>query len=85
MALGFPDYTVNEMVTRSLANVTMSSVRMNQYTRVDGHPRLVTILSKIYTNLTERSIDPESEILITAGAHDAIYSAIFAHINPGDE
>ncbi|RWS18336.1 Kynurenine--oxoglutarate transaminase 3-like protein, partial [Leptotrombidium deliense] len=85
MALGFPDYTVNEMVTQSLSNATLSSVLMNQYTRVGGHPRLVTILSNIYTKLTENSINPESEVLITVGAHDAIYSAIFAHINPGDE
>ncbi|RWS05700.1 kynurenine--oxoglutarate transaminase 3-like isoform X1, partial [Leptotrombidium deliense] len=43
------------------------------------------MLSKLYTNLTKHSINPESEILITVGGHDAIYCAIFAHINPGDE
>ncbi|RWS19108.1 Kynurenine--oxoglutarate transaminase 3-like protein, partial [Leptotrombidium deliense] len=85
MAIGFPDYIVNEMVTQSLSNVTLSSVLMNQYTREAGHPRLVTILSKIYTNLTERSINPNSEILITVGGHDAIFCSIFAHVNPGDE
>ncbi|RWS21634.1 Kynurenine--oxoglutarate transaminase 3-like protein, partial [Leptotrombidium deliense] len=85
LALGHADYTVDETITNALSIATISSVEMNQYTRQAGHPRLVNILAKIYSNLTGRSINSSTEILITVGGYEAIFCAIYGHVNPGDE
>lgn len=50
-----------------------------------GHVRLVNALSKLYSNLIGRSINPTSEILVTVGAYEALYCAIQGHLEPGDE
>ncbi|RWS22584.1 Kynurenine--oxoglutarate transaminase 3-like protein [Leptotrombidium deliense] len=85
LALGFPDYIVHEVVTKALSSATLSSVIMNQYTRGAGHPRLTNILSKIYSKLTNHAINPQTDIVITVGGFEAIYCAIYSHVNPGDE
>lgn len=42
-------------------------------------------MGKLYSKLTNRSINPDTEILTTIGAFQAISSTILAHINEGDE
>lgn len=42
-------------------------------------------LSKLYSNLINREIDPLNEILITVGAYEALFCTIQSFINPGDE
>lgn len=46
---------------------------------------MVNVLSKLYSKLTNRPIDPLNEILITCGAYEAIFSAIAGHVQEGDE
>lgn len=50
-----------------------------------GHPRLVAALAKLYSQLVGRQLDPLNEILVTAGAYEALYSAINGHVDEGDE
>lgn len=45
-------------------------------TSLKGHERLVQALSDMYSQLINRKIDPFTEILITCGAYEALYSAI---------
>lgn len=52
---------------------------------LQGHPRLVQVLSTLYSKLVGRKIDPLNEILITSGAYEALYSAIQANVDTGDE
>lgn len=42
-------------------------------------------LSTLYTKLVGRKIDPFSEILVTTGAYEALYSIIQGHVDDGDE
>ena len=42
-------------------------------------------LSQFFKSQYEVSFDPEKEIIITAGSKIAIYMALLAVINPGDE
>lgn len=42
-------------------------------------------LSKLYSQLQARPIDPLKEMLITSGAYEALYSSIMALIDEGDE
>ncbi|XP_046910484.1 kynurenine aminotransferase isoform X2 [Dermatophagoides farinae] len=83
---GFPDFAAPEVVTQALAQATTSdNIFLNQYTRGFGHPRLVNALSKLYSQLQARPIDPLKEMLITSGAYEALYSSIMALIDEGDE
>lgn len=44
--------------------------------QLKGHPRLVQALSSLYSKLIDRKINPFTEILVTAGAFEALYSTI---------
>ncbi|XP_033229359.1 kynurenine--oxoglutarate transaminase 3 isoform X2 [Belonocnema kinseyi] len=83
---GFPDFYAPENVTKALAATTTSeNPLLNQYTRGFGHPRLVNAVAKLYSKILKRDLDPNNEVLITAGAYEALYDTIMGHTNPGDE
>uniref|UniRef100_A0A1B6C996 Aminotransferase class I/classII large domain-containing protein n=2 Tax=Clastoptera arizonana TaxID=38151 RepID=A0A1B6C996_9HEMI len=83
---GFPDFAAPENVTNSLAEIACgSNVLLHQYTRGFGHPRLIAALSKLYTQLIGQEINPQTEIVVTAGAYEALFSCIQGHTSPGDE
>ena len=52
---------------------------------IQGHPRLVNAIAKLYSKILQRDLDPNNEVLITMGATEAIYNSILGHTNPGDE
>ncbi|XP_024942705.1 kynurenine--oxoglutarate transaminase 3 isoform X2 [Cephus cinctus] len=83
---GFPDFYAPENVTKALAAAaTSENPLLNQYTRGFGHPRLVNALAKLYSKLLQRDLDPNNEILVTAGAYEALYATLQGHTSPGDE
>jgi len=83
---GFPDYAAPDYVTKALADVAQSNnCLLQQYTRGFGHPRLVQALSKLYSQLIGREINPQTEILVTSGAYEALFSSIIGHVDEGDE
>jgi len=45
----------------------------------------VNALSKLYSSLINREIDPLNEILVTVGAYEALFCTIQSNINLGDE
>jgi methionine aminotransferase len=80
---GFPDYDIDPRLTE-LVGAAMRAGH-NQYAPMEGLPelrqRIAVKLSACYG--LER--DPESEITVTLGATEAIYSAVQAAVGPGDE
>ncbi|XP_044727744.1 kynurenine aminotransferase [Chrysoperla carnea] len=83
---GFADFAPPDYISKALAEVsTGENVLYHQYTRGFGHPRLVNALSKLYSQLIGRQINPNTEILVTAGAYEALYSTIVGHVDDGDE
>ena len=44
-------------------------------------------ISDLYTKLlgNGHTINPSTEVLVTDGAYEALYTAILGHVNPGDE
>ncbi|XP_012269796.1 kynurenine aminotransferase isoform X2 [Athalia rosae] len=83
---GFPDFHAPENVTKALAAAaTSDNPLLNQYTRGFGHPRLVNILGKLYSKILNRDLNPNTEILVTAGAYEALFASIQGHTGPGDE
>ncbi|XP_017105033.2 kynurenine aminotransferase [Drosophila bipectinata] len=83
---GFPDDAAPEYVTQSLVDIGKDeNPLLHQYTRGYGHVRLVQALSKLYSGLVGRELNPLSDILITSGAYEALYSTIMGHVDVGDE
>ncbi|KAL1450893.1 hypothetical protein WDU94_003204 [Cyamophila willieti] len=84
---GFPDYeSAPAHVAKGLADAcTGENKLLNQYTRGFGHPRLVQAIGKLYSGLINRSLNPNSEVLVTVGAYEALFCAINGVLHPGDE
>lgn len=80
---GFPDFSMSGELTM-LVNQAMREDH-NQYAPMQGYmPLRETIAEKIYA-LYGNTVDPSSEITITPGATYAIYCALTAILEPGDE
>lgn len=57
----------------------------NSYTRHDGITSLREAIAGKESREKGVNIDPDSEIVVTAGATGALYSAVLALLDPGDE
>ncbi len=57
----------------------------NQYTRYDGLIELREAIAKKTSHYNKIEIDPEKNVVVSAGATGAFYSACLALLNQGDE
>ncbi len=83
LSQGFPDFNCDEQLI-SLVHKYMKEGK-NQYAPMAGLPALREILSDKIEALHQIKYDAESEITITAGGTQAIYTAISSIIREGDE
>ncbi len=80
---GFPDFECDPQLVRSVTDAMTRG--LNQYPPMPGIPALrEAVASKIESGYGHR-YDPATEITITAGATQAIITAILAVVRPGDE
>jgi methionine aminotransferase len=80
---GFPDYSIDP---RLIALVTQAMEQgHNQYAPMIGVPALREQIARKLHRTRGVTVDPESEITITVGATEAIYSAVQALVGAGDE
>lgn len=84
LSQGFPSIDPPSFLLEALSKAALDR-SLHQYTYVYGHPRLVRALSRLYSGLIGRGLDPGKELLITVGAQEALYSSLHAFVNPGDE
>ncbi len=80
---GFPDFECDKKLLE-LAQKHMNS-GFNQYAPMPGALALRERVAEIIFNSHGANYHPETEITITAGATQGIYTCIAAIINPGDE
>jgi len=80
---GFPDFDCDPALLAAV-NTAMRS-GLNQYPPMAGVPVLREAIARKVEQLYGRSYDPGDEITITAGATQAILTAILAVVHPGDE
>ena len=83
LSQGFPDFPVDPL----LNELTYKAIKdgHNQYAPMTGLLSLKERIAEIIYDNYIRSINPDSEITITSGATEALFAAISAVINPGDE
>jgi methionine aminotransferase len=83
LAQGFPDFdgpaALRERVAWHVAH------GHNQYAPLNGVPRLREQIAATVRDLYGFDADPDSEIVVTPGATEALYCATTAVVHPGDE
>lgn len=83
LSQGFPDFDPVADLIESVAEKMKSG--HNQYAPMQGVPLLRQKIAQKTKSLYDCTYDPDTEITITSGATEAIFAAISAVVNPGDE
>jgi methionine aminotransferase len=83
LSQGFPDYTCDPVLT-DLVNKAMKD-GFNQYAPMPGNNLLKETIAEKVETLYNIKYNPDTEITVTAGGTQAIFTALAAIINPGDE
>lgn len=80
---GFPDFECDPKLVDAVAQAMGKG--LNQYPPMTGVPVLREAVAAKIEALYGRKYDPAAEITITAGATQAIITAVLALVKPGDE
>lgn len=83
LAQGFPDFDPPKALTDRLAEI--SAIGPHQYPITMGAPNFRQALAKKCGRFMGRTIDPETEVVVTIGSTEAMVDTIFALTNPGDK
>jgi N-succinyldiaminopimelate aminotransferase len=81
---GFPD-TDGPIEIASAAAEAILAGRGNQYPPGPGIPELRQAIAAHQKRFYRLEVDPDTEVLVTAGATEAIAAAMLALLEPGDE
>lgn len=80
---GFPDYDIDPRLATCVAEAVAAG--HNQYAPMEGNVGLRAAIAAKILAAGGRPVDPETEITVTCGGTEAIYSAIQAVVAPGTE
>jgi methionine transaminase len=80
---GFPDFNCDPRLVQAVTDAMTRG--LNQYPPMTGVPALREAVAGKISAMYGRGYDPASEITITAGATQAIITAVLAVVRPGDE
>jgi methionine aminotransferase len=83
LSQGFPNFPVDDRLTAIVAKLTQEDV--HQYTPMAGYPPLLAKIATLVKSSYNRDILPETDILVTAGATQAIFTTLLALLKPNDE
>ncbi|MFG2713764.1 pyridoxal phosphate-dependent aminotransferase [Streptomyces goshikiensis] len=81
---GFPDTDGPAEIAEAASRAVLSGLG-NQYPPGPGVPELRTAIAAHQQRFYGLSYDPDTEVLVTAGATEAIAAALLALLEPGDE
>jgi len=83
LSQGFPDFAVpHGLLDRVIHHLRVGN---NQYAPMAGIPELREQIAIKTERLYGRETDPDTEVTVTSGATEALYSAIEAFVHQGDE
>jgi len=80
---GFPDYPIDPRLAACVTDAVAAG--FNQYAPMEGSLALRAAIAAKITAGGGREVDPETEITVTCGGAESIYSAIQAMVGAGDE
>jgi methionine transaminase len=80
---GFPDYEIDPRLAACVAESVAAG--HNQYAPMEGNVALRAAIAAKIVAAGGRAVDPETELTVTCGGTESIYSAIQAVVTPGSE
>lgn len=80
---GFPDFDCDDKLIRLVKKHLEEG--KNQYAPLAGVPKLLKTIGKKIKQMYDLTIDPHSQICVTAGATQALQTAMMAFVREGDE
>jgi len=83
LSQGFPDFDCDPRLVEAVAHHMRAG--RNQYAPMQGVPALREAIAAMYEASYGRRYDPETEVTVTSGATEAIFDAVCASVQPGDE
>jgi len=83
LSQGFPDFSAEDLLFERVAHHMRAG--RNQYAPMAGVPMLREAVAAKIAALYGPAYDPETELTITAGATQALFTAVAALVHPGDE
>ena len=83
LSQGFPNFPVDDRLTTIIAKLAKENA--HQYTPMSGFPPLLSKIAKLISTEYGRTVQPEKELLVTAGATQAIFTIITALVKNNDE
>jgi methionine aminotransferase len=83
LSQGFPNFPIDPLLEEIVKKQASNNV--HQYAPMAGLPSLLEQISKLVLKQYQRPIDPQSELLVTAGATQAIFTTIQALVHPGED
>ena len=83
LSQGFPNFPVDERLTDIVAKLAKENV--HQYTPMSGYPPLLLKIARLINTSYGRTIETETELLVTAGATQAIFTTMTALVKNNDE
>lgn len=83
LSQGFPNFPVDTLLTDIVIRLAKENV--HQYLPMTGYPPLLSNIARLVKKSYQRILLPETEILVTAGATQAIFTTIQALIQSDDE
>ncbi len=83
LSQGFPNFESDKKLMDFVTKAMQSGY--NQYAPMPGNTELLKAIANKYEKLYNTSYHPESEITVTAGATQAIYTIISAFVRADDE
>src|SRR5580692_4078351 len=81
---GFPDTDGPREIAQAAADAVLAG-RGNQYPPGPGVPELRQAIAAHQKRFYGLEVDPDTEVLVTAGATEAIAATMLALLEPGDE
>lgn len=84
LSQGFPNFPIDRRLTEIHAQIVLTA-ESNQYSPMAGNVLLLEQIKGLIQKSYHRSVDTSSQLLITAGATQAIFTALQALANQGDE
>ncbi|WP_262488010.1 methionine aminotransferase [Flavobacterium enshiense] len=83
LSQGFPNFPADEQLLQISERLVHGNI--HQYTPMAGLPSLMEKIGKLTFQYYHRNINSSTELLITAGATQGIYTAINTFVNKGEE
>lgn len=83
LSQGFPNFPVDNKLISIMKEVVDEN--FHQYMPMGGFPPLLQSIASSVNSSYGRSLNPDEEVLVTAGATQGIFTTILALISKGDE